>query len=451
MKNLNYLDSPVGKTLFFKSLPIFVGIFANIAYNLVDTFFVAKLGTHELAAMSFCFPIVMIVLNLMMGVATGLNSLVSRMLGQKKYADAKAMNSQGLFFTLLISGLLTALGFATLTPLFHLLGVDDSIIMHVCDYMRIWYGGMFLMNLTIVGSAIFRAKGNTFFPSLVLVIGAVLNAVLDPILIFGLGPIPALGIAGAAWTTIFGHFLSLSLILFKLRKEKEISFRKMLYSINPTIYKQISRIAIPTAIANSFVPISTAVTNWMLVPYGNAAVAANSITTRIETVPFIAIFALSSVLAPFIGQNWGANNLSRIREGLKKSFLFSHVLGVICAFVFMSCRQIIGAFFDNTPQVLEVTTLYFSFIPLSYGILGTVFLSTHAMNAIGKPLLANSLSASRLVILYIPLAYFLNLSFGVGGIFSARIVANFIVGGLATILIYRTFFRKAPNIEAEPQ
>ena len=426
---------------------MFLGIFANIAYNLVDTFFVARLGTQELAAMSFSFPIVMIVLNIMMGIATGINSLSSRLIGQKKLDEAKEINSQGLLFTFLISIFMTILGLLTINPLFELLGVDNTVIGHVQNYMTIWYCGMLFMNLNIVGGAIFRAKGNVSYPSLILVLGAVLNAILDPILIFGLGPIPAMGIQGAAWTTVLGNTLSLLLIFIKLLRDQEISLSTMFRSLKFSIHKKIAIIAFPTAIANSFVPVGTAFTNWMLVSYGNAAVAANSIATRIETVPFMAIFALSSVLAPFIGQNWGAKKMARIREGLKKSFLFSYILGATCAVILISYKRSVAAFFDNTPQVIEITSLYFSFIPLTYGILGTVFLTNHAMNAVGKPFVGNLLSASRLVILYLPLAFLLNRNFEISGIFFARVAANLIVGGLSTLLIYRTFFRKTLALE----
>ncbi|MDN3505668.1 MAG: MATE family efflux transporter [Simkaniaceae bacterium] len=447
MKAYNYLESPVGKTLFYKSLPMFLGIFANIAYNLVDTFFVARLGTQELAAMSFGFPIIMIVLNIMMGIATALSSLSSRLIGQKKLSEAKETNSQGLLFTFIVSVFLTILGMLTINPLFKLLGVESAVMGYVHSYMSVWYCGMLLMNLNIVGGAIFRAKGNVTYPSLILVLGAALNAILDPILIFGLGPIPAMGIAGAAWTTVFGNGLSTLLIFAKLLKDDEISLPSMLRSINFSIHKRISVIAFPTAMANSFVPMSTAFTNWLLVSYGNAAVAANSIATRIETVPFMAIFALSSVLAPFIGQNWGAGNLSRIREGIKKSFVFSYLLGAACALSLIFFRKSIGALFDNSPQVVDITALYFSFIPLTYGMLGTVFLTNNAMNAVGKPYLGNLLSASRLVLLYIPLAYLLNRNFEINGIFFARVAANLIVGALSSLLIYRTFFHKEPAPE----
>lgn len=442
MNTKNYLDSPVGRTLFFKSLPMFLAIFANIAYNLVDTFFVAKLGTQELAGMSFGFPIVMIIINLMMGIGTAVNSLVSRLIGEKRFEDAKEMNSQGLFFTFLISVILTLVGQLTIQPLFHLLGANHTVMMYAESYMTIWYSGMLFMNMTIVGGAIFRAKGNVAYPSLIIFLGAILNAILDPILIFGFGPIPPLGIQGAAWTTVFGNALSFFLIFSKLHKEKEFSLSSMFRLIKPALHKKIARIALPTALANSFVPVGTAFTNWMLSFYGTFAVAANSVATRIETIPFIAIFALGSVLAPFIGQNYGAQNMGRIREGLKKSFVFSYVLGAVCACALIFYRKSVGVLFDANPQVVEIISLYFFSIPLTYGILGTVFLTTYAMNAIGKPFVGNILSASRLVIIYLPLAYFLNVHFQIQGIFFARVAANLIIGVLSSILIYRNFFKR---------
>lgn len=445
---ITFLNSPVGKTLFFKSLPMFLGIFAHIAYNLVDTFFVAKLGTAELAAMSFSFPIVMIVLNIIMGIGTGINSLVSRAIGENRLDYAKKVGIQGLQFTFIVSTTVAVLGLLTMQPLFQLLGADAQLMQHVKDYMVIWYVGALFMNMTIVGSSIFRAKGNVSYPSYILIFGACLNAVLDPILIFGWGPIPAMGIKGAAATTVLGNAVSAYFIFSKLHREEGISIFSIFRSFNTTLHKKISVIAFPTALANSFVPFSTAFTNWMLVSYGNAAVAANSIATRIETVPFIAIFALASVLAPFIGQNWGAKNYGRVREALKKSFLFSYFLGACSAIAFIYYKRSIGAFFDNSAPVVEITSLYFSVIPLTYGILGTVFLTTHAMNAIGRPFLGNLFSASRLVIIYLPLAYCMNIYFEVNGIFLARIAANTVVGILCTLLVYRTFFTNATLVQS---
>ncbi len=447
MKITNYLDSPVGKTLFFKALPGFLAIFVNIAYNLVDTFFVARLGTQELAAMSFSFPLIMIVINIMMGIGTALNSLVSRLIGQEKHADAKEVILQGLLFTFLVSITLSVAGLLTMNPLLHLLGVDSSVMQHAKNYMTIWYSGMVFMNMTVIGGAIFRAKGEVLYPSLILLVGAVLNAILDPILIFGYGPIPALGVQGAAWTTVLGNAVSLYFIYSKLMRDEAITIPMVFSSLKVSIYKQITKIALPTALANSFVPLGTAFTNWMLVSYGNSAVAANSIATRIETIPFIAIFALASVLAPFIGQNWGAKNFARIREALKKSFYFSYLLGGLSAALLIFNKGSIGALFDNSPQVISVVSLYFSFIPITYGILGTVFLTTNAMNAIGRPFEGNLLSASRLVLIYLPLAYFLNRHFEIGGIFFARVAANLLIGILSSILIYRTFFRASSQLE----
>jgi putative MATE family efflux protein len=439
----NFLDSPVGKTLFFKALPMFLGIFASIAYNLVDTFFVAKLGTDELAAMSFSFPVVMIILNIMMGISSGVSSLASRSIGAKQLGAATDAAKKGLQLTILFSLGVTIFGIFTFRPLFHFLGVDEGLMPHVQDYMLIWYGGVIFMNMAIMGSSIFRAKGNVFYPSMIMILGACLNAILDPILIFGWGPIPSYGVQGAAITTVIGNGLSVYLIFTKLHREEKIRLSALFKDFDFSLIKKILIIAIPTALANSLTPVSTAFTNRMLVSFGNSAVAANSIATRVETVPFVAVFALASVLSPFIGQNWGAKNHARVREGIKKSFLFTYLLGVFCATVLIFYRESISAMFDRSPEVVTMTSLYFSMIPFTYGILGTVFLTTNAMNAVGKPFLGNLLSSSRLLLIYLPLAYILNVSLGVKGIFMARFAANLIVGILATVLAYRVFFKKS--------
>lgn len=447
---INYLESPVGKTLFLKAVPIFLGIAASIAYNLVDTFFVAKLGTKELAAMSFCFPIVMIILTMMIGLSTGINSLASRALGEKQEEKAREISKKGLQLTFFLSIGITLFGLLTVRPLFFLLGVDETLMPLVKQYMNIWYGGVLFTNLAVVGNAIFRSKGNVLYPSVVLVIGACLNAVLDPLLIFGYGPIPALGISGAAWTTVLGNALSILLIFRKLAKEEQIHPFSLFQIPQWPLAKTILAIALPTALANCLTPLSSAVTNRMLVHYGNAAVAANSIATRVETVPFIAIFALGFILGPFIGQNWGAKQLDRIQDGIKKAFLFTYALGALFALLLVSQRQSIAAFFDPSESVVQITSFYFSIIPLTYAILGTIFLTTHAMNAIGRAFLGNLLFAARLIFLYLPLAYLLEIPFGIEGIFWARFIANWIVGIFGTFMIYRVFF-KLSNQDLERQ
>lgn len=442
-----YLNSPVGKTLFFKSLPVFIGIFANITYNLVDTFFIAKLGTEELAAMSFCFPVVMIVINIIMGMGTALSSIVSRHLGAGNEIEAKEATSQGVLFSIIISTFLSFLGIVTVNPLFRALGVDSGLLGFARDYILIWYFGMVFISLSALGGSLFRAKGNVLYPSLVLFLGAVLNAILDPILIFGWGPIKALGIKGAAWTTVFGNVISVIFIYSKLWREKDISFSKIFCAFKFKIHLAISRIALPTALASSLMPISTAYTNWLLIPYGSSAVAGNSIATRIETLPFIAVFALASILSPFIGQNWGAGQVDRIQSALKKSFLFSYIIGAFFAIILISFKNSIYLLFDQNQNVQFVTSLYFRFIPMTYGILGTVFLTTHSLNAVGKPFQGNLLSASRLIILYIPIATLLNLKMGIEGIFIARITANTAIGLLSTLFAYRIFFKNSEKIK----
>lgn len=441
MKNYNFLTSPIGRTLFFKSLPVILGIFANIAYNLVDTYFVAKLGTSQLAAMSFSFPVVMIMINVTMGISIGITSVVSRAIGAKQIDYSKKLITKGVELTIFVSLILTFLGLITIEPLFSLLGVDAELMVYTKDYMKIWYLGMVFMNLSAVGAAIFRAKGNVLFPSVMLILGAILNGVLDPLLIFGYGIIPKMGLKGAAITTVFGNFLSAFFIFYKLRKDEKIKIPTIPRSFDLSLIKKILFIAVPAALANSLTPISTALTNKMLVAFGNTAVAANSIATRIETVPFIAIFGLGFVLSPFIAQNWGAGNFSRIKLAIAKSFIFSYLLGLVTAAILMVYKNNIILIFDSNPKVIAITSTYFGIIPLTYGVLGTVFLTTQAMNAIGKPFLGNFLSCLRLIIIYLPLACVLNMHYDITGIFISRFIANTFVGIMASFFIYKIFYR----------
>lgn len=441
MKQLDLLKSSVGKVLFFKTLPLFLGIFASIAYNLVDTFFVGRLGTNELAAMSFGFPIVMIVMNIIFGIAVAATSVISKAIGEKNSEKASNLTKKSIQLSLIFSAVFTLFGFFTINPLFSLLGADSSLLPLIEDYMLIWYVGIVFLSLSVLGGALFRARGNVLFPSMILLLGAVLNAVLDPILIFGWGFIPAMGIKGAALTTIFGNAFSAIIIFWRLKKVSDYRIVWFDRHFDFSLCKKILYIALPSALANSLVPFSTAVTNKMLSGYGPAAVAGNSIATRIETVPFMAIFALGSVIVPFVGQNWGAKQYARIREAVLKSFAFSYILGLISGTLFILYKSELALVFDSNPAVIEITSIYFSLIPYTYGVLGTVFLTNQILNGLNQPITGNFLSSFRLILLYLPLAFLLQSEYGVTGIFGSRLIANLSTGALATFFVWKHIFR----------
>ncbi len=187
------------------SLPMVWGVFSVLAFTLADTYFVAQLGTDELAAMSFTFPVVSVLGSVAMGLGTGAASVIARGIGEGNRQKVQRLTTDSLLLSLLIVSILASFGLATIDPLFAILGAGPDLLPLIGDYMHIWYLGMVFLVVPIVGNSAIRASGNTVVPSLIMTLAAAANILVDPLLIFGWGPLPALGLKGAALATLISR------------------------------------------------------------------------------------------------------------------------------------------------------------------------------------------------------------------------------------------------------
>jgi len=423
------LDGNVSSQLVKLTLPMILGVFSVIAFSLADTYFVAQLGTREIAAMSFTFPVVMVLNSVAMGLGTGVSSIIARAIGEGNRRQVQQMTTDSLILSLLLVSILAGLGFSTINPLFSALGADSNVLPAVRDYMSIWYLGIVFLVVPIVGNSAIRASGNTAIPSLIMMLAAIVNIGLDPILIFGWGHIPALGIRGAALATVISRAATLVASLAFLH------YRERLLAIalpNPskmwTCWKSIFVISLPVAGTNLISPISAGLSTGLIAYYGSDAVAGFGIASKIEAFALIVPIALSAGMSPFVGQNWGAKQYKRVRQALQYGFWFCLAWGMLIAVVVGVGAPEIASLFDSDVVVIETVTTYLKIVPLSYGILGVVFICCSTFNALGQPLPSVTVNIVRLLFLYIPLAYLGNWLFGVNGIFGATCLSNVIVG-----------------------
>ncbi|HAC63763.1 MAG TPA: MATE family efflux transporter, partial [Cyanothece sp. UBA12306] len=194
-------EGEIFRQLFKLTLPMVWGVFSVFAFSLADTYFVAQLGTNELAAISFTFPVVAVLGSVAMGLGTGTSSVIARVIGQGNRQKVQRLTTDSLLLSLVIVIILASGGLATINPLFTALGARQELLPLIGDYMEIWYLGMVFLVVPLVGNNAIRASGNTVIPSLIMTLAAVTNTLLDPLLIFGWGLFPALGIKGAALAT----------------------------------------------------------------------------------------------------------------------------------------------------------------------------------------------------------------------------------------------------------
>ena len=195
------LEGNIKQTLMNMTLPMVMGMLMLMTFGLVDTFFVSLLGTQELAAISFTFPVTFTVISLNIGLGIGISAVIGRLLGSNDHANARLVATAALMTVLCLVGLLSVIGFLTIDPIFILLGASPELLIHIHDYMSIWYIGAIFLALPMSGNSVLRASGDTKTPSMIMAAGGAINALLDPLLIFGYGPIEGMGITGAAIAT----------------------------------------------------------------------------------------------------------------------------------------------------------------------------------------------------------------------------------------------------------
>ncbi len=411
------------------TLPTVWGLFAVLAFSLADTYFVAQLGTRELAAMSFTFPVVTVLASVAMGLGTGTSSVIARAIGEGNRQQVQRLTTDSLLLSLLIVTLGASLGLATIDPLFAALGAGPELLPLIRDYMNIWYLGIVFLVVPLVGNSAIRASGNTLVPSLIMTLAAAANILLDPLFIFGWGSFPALGIEGAAVATTIARAGTLAVSLAFLH------FREHLLLFSRTSLPRMGRswgsllwIGMPAAATNAIAPLATGLVTSLIARYGASAVAGFGLASRLEALALIAPLALSASIGPFVGQNWGAQQYGRVKRALQLSFWLCLSWGGLVAVLLGTAAPEIVAWFDSDPGVVASATIYLTLVPISYGALGIVFTASSAFNARGLPLPALGMSLSRLLFLYLPLAYLGSQLFGLPGIFGAGCLSNVAVG-----------------------
>jgi len=422
---------PISPALIRMGLPMFIGIFAIIFINVVDIYFISQLGEAQLAGVTYTFPVITIITNLAMGLGAATSSLVSRCYGAKDSSNSQSYTTMAILLAFSIGVLFGIVGIATINPLFTALGADASSLKYTAEYMNIWYLGMPLVLVPMVGNYAIRAIGNAKFSGMVMILAAIVNLILDPILIFGLLGAPALGVKGAAIATIASYFMAflagLYFLHFKARLLKlRLSFKYL---------KDITKLALPNAANNLLTPITLAVMIKILSTYGDDVVAAMGIITRIESLFLLVFMAMSSALNAFIGQNYGAKKYIRIQQATKITVKFSIIYGLICCVLLLLLGKSIGKIFSIQHNIITVTNLYFIIVPISYIFIGIIITSNSNFNAIGKPQINLKLNLVRYFVLQIPCAYILSISFGIGGVFIGILIANLVIGLFALKLL----------------
>lgn len=422
---------PVTNHLVRLTLPMIWGIFAIISFQLVDTFYISLLGTKPLAAITFTFPVTFIIFSMVMGLSIGMSSVVSRQIGEGNQDKVRRITTHGLILAFLTGIILAALGFIFMNPIFKAMGADEIMLPMIREYMVIWFAGSVFITLPMVGNAAIRAAGDTFLPAVIMTVVAVVNIILDPILIFGLLGFPRLELQGAAIATVFANLCAMIAGLYVLHVRKKMLCRDGLHLKHfKDSAKRLSYIALPAGLTGTIQPLTNAFIIALLAGYSAETVAAFGVVTRLEAFAFTIIMALATGMAPIIGQNWGAKKFGRVYQTLNKAFLFATVWSVFVGLVFMIFARPLASLFseDNNAEFIYVAVLYFWIVGLTYVPGNIVAGWGSAFNAMGMPKRSFMMIVIKLLVLQIPLAILGSHYFGIIGIFAALAITNLITG-----------------------
>lgn len=434
MKRPNMLHDNVAAALFRLVLPMIPGTLSIVLFNLADTYFVGRLGATPLAAMSFSFPVVLISGGLSAGLGVGASAHVSHALGRQDREGAQRLTSQAYLLAFSVVVALAIAGILAMDPLFSAMGATADVMPLIRTYMTIWFVGLPFVILPMVGMNVLQATGDTKVPGMVLTLSVVLNIGLDPLLIFGIGPFPNMGIAGAALATVISRASSFFIVATVIiRRERLATIHVGPVSVLSRAWGQILAIGLPAAAANILLPISMGVITRFVSAFGTAAVAGFGAATRIESFALVFTLAMSMILTPFVGQNQAASKHRRVVAGHRTASLFSLGWGAMVLVVFLAAGRPIATAFNDNPDVIQVTRLYLTTVAASYGLLGIVNLTAAAFNGLKAPLRAAGVAGVRLFALVIPLAYAGRALGGLPGIFWGVAAGN-VIAGVAAFL-----------------
>lgn len=432
------LNGNTSRLLFTLTLPMIWGMLSIMTFRLADAYFISFLGTDELSALSFTFPVVMIIGSLALGLTAGASSVVSKTVGEGDLSNVKRLSTDILVIALLLVALFTLVGVLTINPVFRFLGAPYELLPLINEYMTVWYYGIVFFIPSMVGNGIIRATGDTRFPGTIMSATALMNIILDPLFIFGFASLPGMGIRGAAVASFFARFISFFATGYIL------IFRKRLISLQlPSLtamfesWKKLLYISVPSIGTHLMNSLSHVVIIKLLSGYGKAVVAGVGVAGRLESFGLIVPMAISSVIGPFTGQNWGAGKIKRIDRGIFVTFTFIMGWGIFLLALFLIFSRDLAFLFSHDSDVVETIVLYFRIISISYGLQGVFYVACSALNALKKPIHSTTLNIIRIIAIYLPLAIILVSFYRVEGVFMALMITNFVSGFIAYMALKR--------------
>jgi len=433
----NLTEGSILKSLLLLAVPI---IFANIlqaAYQLTDTFWVGRLGTDAVAAVSISFPIIFLAISLGGGLAMAGTILIAQYKGKKDQKAVNHITSQTLLSVLIISLILATIGYLLSPFLINLMGAEPKVYSSAVNYMKISFIGIIFMFIYMVFQSLMRGVGDVKTPMYIVLGTVLLNLILDPLFIFGYGSIPAYGVTGAAIATIATQGLAAIIgIVLLIRGKHQIQLH--LKDLKPDIplIKKMLKLGFPASIEQSTRALGMTIMIFLVTSFGTLTIAAYGIGGRILSFVIIPAMGLSMATSTLVGQNIGAGKIKRAEKITKLSALTGFIiLSVIGILLFIFAEQISGIFIPGEFETIRASALFIKIMSLTFGFIGIQMSLNGLFRGSGNTMIAMVLSIISLWVLRFPLAYILSMHTSLAeiGLWISFPIAN-VITGIITII-----------------
>ena len=440
---------PVGKLLFSMSTPMVISFLVQSLYNIVDSIFVARYSPDALAAVSLAYPIQILMIAVSVGTGVGVNALLSRLLGEGKKERAKATADNAVLLAIIASIAFAIFGAIGTKAFFNAQTNSDSIRSLGYSYLSIVSIFSFGLILEVTYERILQSTGKTIYNMITQGIGAIINIILDPILIFGLLGAPKMGVAGAAIATVAGQIVAMILSFvfnMKYNEEVDITFGKHIFKPDFIIIKDIYKVGIPSIAMQSMSTIMMLGLNKILVRYSDMAVNVLGIYYKLQSFVFMPIFGLNNGMTPIVAYNYGARNKDRIMKVLKYSFLSSLVIMVIGTAIFWLFPKELMILFSPNEEMLRLGIPALRICSLCFILAAFDVIAIASFQSLGNGMYALYASFLRQLVLILPLAYVLSNMFGLEAVWYSIPLAELGCAFLDIYLMKKIYDKKIANL-----